>query len=134
MTDAARTPVIVLNWDGWEDTFACLCSLREHGQGCLSWLVDNASSTDRRSEAEALYPGLRTFRWDENYGWAGGYNRALAIALREGYDYVFLLNNDCLPTSGFLQAVIDVADAHPDTAAVGSYIAYAAAPEWLQFD
>jgi GT2 family glycosyltransferase len=133
MSDAAGTPVIVLNWNGWEDTFACLRSLREHGAGCPVWLIDNASRADRRAEAATLYPGLRAFRWDHNYGWAGGYNRALRIALREGYDYVYLLNNDCLVTPGFLQAVVDVAREDP-AAAVGSYLAYAAAPEWLQFD
>ena len=134
MSDVAGTPVIVLNWNGWDDTFACLRSLRAHGDGCPVWLVDNASWDDRRAEAAALYPGLRAFRWDDNYGWAGGYNRALRIALREGYDYVYLLNNDCLLTPGVLQSVIDAANDDASAAAVGSYIAYAATPEWLQFD
>jgi GT2 family glycosyltransferase len=134
MTTVAQTPVIVLTWNGWDDTFACLRSLRAHGDGCPVWLVDNASCDSRCAEAATLYPGLRSFRWDDNYGWAGGYNRALRIALREGYDFVYLLNNDALVTSGFLQAVLDVAQEYPGAAAVGSYLAYAAAPEWLQFD
>ena len=134
MSDAISIPVIVLNWNGWDDTFACLRSLREHGDGCPVWLVDNASRDDRRTEAAMLYPGLRTFRWDDNYGWAGGYNRALRIALREGYDYVYLLNNDCLLTAGALRAAIDAARDDSGAAAVGSYIAYAASPAWLQFD
>jgi GT2 family glycosyltransferase len=134
MSDVTGTPVIVLNWNGWEDTFACLRSLREHGNGCPAWLVDNASRDDRRAEAAAIYPGLRALRWDQNYGWAGGYNRALQIARREGYDYAYLLNNDCLLTPGALQAVIEVAEEEPDSAAVGSYIAYEATPEWLEFD
>ena len=134
MVDSPGTPVIVLNWNGWDDTFACLTSLRKHGDGCVVWLVDNASFDDRRAEASRLYPGLRTFRWDDNYGWAGGYNRALRAALHEGYEYVYLLNNDCLVTAGFLQDAVETANEDPRAAAVGSYIAYAAAPEWLQFD
>jgi len=134
MSDVGGTPVIILNWNGWDDTFACLRSLREHGDGCRLWLVDNASSHDRRAEAAALYPGLRAFRWDDNHGWAGGYNRALRIALREGDEFVYLLNNDCLVTPGFLESVVEVAHQHPGAAAVGSYIAYAANPAWLQFD
>lgn len=129
-----ETPVIVLNWNGWEDTFACLRSLQEQGEGCRVWLVDNASCQDRSSEAAALYPGLRAFRWDDNHGWAGGYNRALQIARQEGHAYVYLLNNDCRPTGGFLRRAMEVAGEEPGAAAVGSYIAYAAAPEWLQFD
>ena len=49
MSDVVGAPVIILNWNGWEDTFACLRSLREHGDGCPVWLVDNASSDDRRA-------------------------------------------------------------------------------------
>jgi GT2 family glycosyltransferase len=124
----------VLNWNGWDDTFACLRSLHEFGEGCPVWLVDNASRDDRCEEAAALYSGLRTFRWDDNYGWAGGYNRVLRLVLDEGYDYAYLLNNDCLLTPGFLSAVLDVARDEPGAAAVGSYLAYAAAPEWIQFD
>jgi GT2 family glycosyltransferase len=134
MSDAAGTPVIVLNWNGWEDTFARLRSLREHGGGRPVWLVDNASREDRRDEAAALYPGLRAYRWDDNYGWAGGYNRVLRIALREDFEYVYLLNNDCLVTTETLQAVVDVAHTDSAAAAVGSYIAYTASPERLQFD
>ncbi len=134
MSEPAGTPVIVLNWNGWDDTFECLQSLREHGDGCPVWLVDNASREDRRAEATALYPGLRVFRWDDNYGWAGGYNRALRVALHDGYEYVYLLNNDCLLTPGALQSVLDVARNDRTTAAVGSYIAYAPTPYWLQFD
>lgn len=134
MTGTAGTPVIVLNWNGWEDTFTCLRSLREYGDCCPVWLVDNFSAEDRREEAVALCPGLRAFRWDDNYGWSGGYNRALQIALHEGYEYVYLLNNDCLAAPGFLQAVVDVAREDPGAAAVGSYIVYAATPQWLQFD
>jgi GT2 family glycosyltransferase len=134
MDDLAGVPVIVLTWNGWDATFACLRSLEEHGGGCQAWLVDNGSCDDRSAEAAALYPGLRTFRWDSNYGWAVGYNRALRVALREGYRYAYLLNNDCLATSGFLQKALEVASSAPDAAAVGSYIAYAAAPLWLQFD
>ena len=134
MSEMTGTPVVVLNWNGWDDTFACLRSLHEHGDGCPVWLVDNASREDRSAEAEALYPGLRVFRWDHNYGWAGGYNRALQIALRDGHEYAYLLNNDCLLTPGTLKSVLDVARSDPSAAAVGSYIAYAATPRWLQFD
>lgn len=134
MDDVATTPIIVLNWNGWDDTFACLRSIREHADGCVVWLVDNASQDDRQADAAALYPGLRTFRWPDNYGWTGGYNRALQIALCEGYDNVYLLNNDCLLTPGALQSVLKVAHDNAGAAAVGSYVAYAASPDWLQFD
>lgn len=134
MSDSTCTPVIVLNWNGWDDTFACLKSLREHGNGCDVWLVDNGSFVDRRAETAAMHPELRAFRLEDNLGWAGGYNRVLQVALREGCKYAYLLNNDCLVAGGFLRAAVETANRHPRAAAIGSYIAYASAPEWLQFD
>ncbi|MBV9280718.1 MAG: glycosyltransferase, partial [Chloroflexi bacterium] len=77
-------PVIILVWNGWEDTFECLRSLLEGGEDCPVWLFDNGSDNDRAAEAAALYPGLRTVRWDRNYGVATGYNRGLRLAASEG--------------------------------------------------
>lgn len=129
-----RCPIIILNWNGWEDTFGCLRSIVATGECPLVWLVDNASEVDRADEACDIYFGLRTFRWDENYGWAGGYNRALRIAIDEGYEFAYLLNNDCLVTPRFLSTVIGVAESDPCLAGVGSSILYASSPEFAVYD
>lgn len=127
-------PVIILNWNGWDDTLDCvrrLCDLPEAGE---IWLVDNASNQDRTAEVQAVCPGLRVFRWDDNYGWAGGNNRALKIAAAEGHEFAYLLNNDCEPSPGFLSAVTDAAAADPKLAAVGSCILYQEPAGFARFD
>jgi GT2 family glycosyltransferase len=115
-------PVIVLNWNGWADSFRCLRSLARTSEASEVWLVDNASTTDLRAEASAFHPGLRAFRWEDNYGFAGGYNRALKIAVREGYEFAYLLNNDASVTPGFLNSVIAMARENDRIAAVGSRV------------
>jgi GT2 family glycosyltransferase len=131
---ASSVPVMILNWNGWEDTFACLRSIRDTGEEHEVWLVDNGSIDDRSTEARATYPGLRLLKLEDNYGWAGGYNRALSVAEGEGYEFAYLLNNDCTVESGFLSTSLQVGLAHSDLAAVGSMVSYVEPPGFIMFD
>jgi GT2 family glycosyltransferase len=127
-------PVIILNWNGWEDTFDCLRSILACDKNVDTWLVDNGSAVDRSPEAQAVHPGLRILRWDDNYGWADGYNRALKVAVSEGYEFAYLLNNDCKVAPGFLSAVLEVMQRDTQLATVGSFIAYENPAGFLKFD
>jgi GT2 family glycosyltransferase len=120
--DATRIPVIVLQWNGWEDTFECLRSLNASPDAGEVWLADNASEEDRVREAKEIRSSLRYLRFDRNYGFAGGYNRALRLAKRENYEFAYLLNNDTVVAPGFLSSVLRVAMADAALAAVGSVI------------
>jgi len=115
---------MILVWNGWEDTFECLRALLDSGEGCPVWLFDNGSEQDRSAEARAIFPGLRVIRWPVNYGIAGGFNRALKLAVDEGHEFAYLLNNDCAVTPGFLSTVLEVANSDDRLAAVGSRLAY----------
>jgi GT2 family glycosyltransferase len=86
------------------------------------WLVDNGSAVDRSHEACALWPGLRVVRLEQNYGFAGGMNRALRLAAVEGHGFAYLLNNDCSVVPGFLRAALEAAR-RADVAIVGSRVA-----------
>ena len=134
MTCLPDVPIIILNWNGWEDTFTCLRSIRVAGETYTVWLVDNASDVDRSRETSLIYPGLRLLRWEDNHGWAGGYNRALMLAAREGHELAYLLNNDCTVTSDFLSPLLAAALGDDRIAAVGSYVAYAGCTLSLMFD
>jgi GT2 family glycosyltransferase len=129
----SEVPVIVLNWNRWEHTFACLRSLKAAADVRTVWLVDSASTVDRSKEAEQILHGLRFVRLDQNYGFAGGMNRALRIAAQEGFDFAYILNNDCLVTPGFLRNALEVALVHA-VAVVGSRIAYADESNSVMFD
>jgi GT2 family glycosyltransferase len=128
-----EAPVIVLNWNGWDHTIACLQSLRAAPDVTTVWLVDNGSKDQRFEEAATIWPGLRVLKLDQNYGFAGGMNRALCLAASEGYTYAYLLNNDCVVVPGFLTAVVEVACAE-NVAIVGSRVAYADTSNTISFD
>jgi GT2 family glycosyltransferase len=61
------------------------------------------------------YPDVRVIRLDRNYGFAGGYNRALKEVDSE---YVLLLNSDVEVTAGWWQPLVEVLDTESDIAAV----------------
>lgn len=90
---ASSVPVVIPNWNGWEDTFAFLRSIVATSESVLLWLVDSASEADRTDEACDLCAGLHTVHWGQNYGWAGGYNRVLPVGMEDTHQFVCLLNN-----------------------------------------
>jgi GT2 family glycosyltransferase len=116
--------IIILNWNGWDDSLACLRSLCDCADVGEVWLVDNGSVTDKSEECRRALPKLRVLMLAHNYGWAGAYNRALQAAAKEGYETAFLLNNDTTVQKGFLAAARDLMAKDAQLAAVGSLIAY----------
>lgn len=88
--------VIILNWNGLDDTMECLQSLRANTyRNVRIWVLDNGSREDP-SVALADFPEITLLRSSENLGFAGGNNYAAEIVLREKPDYLLLLNNDTL--------------------------------------
>ena len=129
-----KVPVIVLNWNGWKDTFACLQSLRDSGETPEVWLVDNSSVEDKNAECRLILPELRVVKLGENFGWAGGYNRALKLAAAEGVEMAYLLNNDTTVRPGFLAAAEEAMSRDAGLAAVGSVIVFGGGGQLVKFD
>ena len=122
MSSSLDTPVIILNWNGWDDSLACLESVARADGARNVWLVDNGSAVSREEEVAARFPSVRIILLGENYGWAGGYNRALEIAQDEGYRTAYLLNSDAVVDEGFLREVHDTYASNANVASVGSCI------------
>ena len=78
--------------------------------------ADNGSTDGSAALVEREFPSVTLLRLPENYGFAGGYNRALERL--EG-DYWVLLNSDVEPAEGWLAPLIAELDAQPDVAVVG---------------
>lgn len=122
MENINNIPIIVLNWNGWEDTFECLDALTKSIDRTSIWVVDNGSKENRSAELQETHPGIRIILLDNNYGWAGGYNRSLQIAVEEGNKFAFLLNNDAIVDRDFL---LECKKSYrPGVAAVGSTILF----------
>ena len=102
--------VIILNYNGVHFLEQFLPSVVEHSVGHRIIVADNAS-TDRSLDflAEA-YPQVEVMAFDQNYGFAQGYNHALeAIDNR----YSILLNSDVEVTPHWIEPVVELMDADP---------------------
>jgi GT2 family glycosyltransferase len=90
-----RACVIVLNYRGERVLPGCLAAAvagLESGDGLL--VVDNGNETDLMRRMRERFPILEVIVPEQNLGFAAGMNRGIQRALEEGYDAVWLVNND----------------------------------------
>lgn len=112
----ARLSVVILNWNGRHHLERYLPSVVQYTSGDAEVVVaDNGSTDDSLAWLAANYPGVRVIALDKNYGFAGGYNRALALV---GGEYCLLLNSDVEVTEGWWQPLVELLDMRSDVAAV----------------
>lgn len=112
----ARTAVVILNWNGEAHLRRFLPSVVANtpaGTGII--VADNGSSDGSVAMLETEFPSVGIIRLDRNYGFAEGYNRALAEV---DADYCVLLNSDVETPEGWLEPLTAVLDSDPTVAAV----------------
>lgn len=63
---------------------------------------------DTQSPAGAL-SAINYYNTGANLGGAGGFACGMRIAVEAGYDYLWVMDDDCLPDPGALQALLDAA-------------------------
>lgn len=78
-------------------------------------VADNASSDASVEWLRREFPEVELICFDENHGFAGGYNKALE---RIGEEIVVLLNSDVEVAEGWLEPLVKTLLEHPEVAAV----------------
>lgn len=101
------TAIIILNWNGADDTLACLESLAKAKGDFRAYVVDNGSSDDSVQRIKVWLESHKTFDGclvplDKNYGFARGNNKGIAVAREDNPDSYLLLNNDTEVCHDFL--------------------------------
>jgi GT2 family glycosyltransferase len=130
---APSVACIVLNWNGWPDTLACLDSLAHVEHARLEIIVvDNGSTDDSVRRISQAYPRVALLKTGANLGFGAGTNVGLRRALAEKFDYVWLLNNDARPQPAALAALLAKACSNPRLGAIGSKLLYAHDPSKVQ--
>jgi GT2 family glycosyltransferase len=117
--------IVILNWNGLQDTLTCLDSLSRadlSGVDAHTLVVDNASRDDPRPDIERRFPSVETVRMDHNLGFAGGCNYGLTRSVHARADYTLLLNNDTVVDPDFLAPLVGYVEEHPGTGIVGPLI------------
>ena len=70
-------------------------------------VIDNASTDGTVAAVRAQFPGARLVELPSNTGGAGGFAYGLALALADGADLVWLMDDDTIPQAGALEAMLD---------------------------
>lgn len=150
-----KVSIVILNWNGLEDTLQCFESLLAVGDVDFEVIVvDNASSDSsiqKIGEWAQLYeipllkfyepseqlvgdtPKRRTtgmrrmilFCLAENMGFCVGNNLGLRQAQLNGIPYAVMLNNDTIVEPDFLSPLVEYAEAKPSVGLLGCQIRYA---------
>lgn len=112
------TAIIILNWNGADDTIACLESL-ERAQGEFFVVVADNGSSDDSLKRFSDYMGksrldIRLLDNGQNFGFAKGNNLAIRYASEFEPDSYLLLNNDTEVTSDFLTKLELFRNSHPE--------------------
>jgi len=109
-----ETAVVILNWNGKTFLEKFLPQLIVHTPDAELIIADNASEDTSIEFLKQHYPKIRRIQLDKNYGFAGGYNKALS---QVDAKYYILLNSDIEVTKDWVTPLINTLKASPNTGA-----------------
>jgi len=110
----AKLAIVILNWNGEKMLKEYLPTvLRYSCDEAKVYVADNASTDGSLEMLRKDFPTCSLIELDRNWGFAEGYNKALAQVDAE---YFLLLNSDIEVTPHWLTPLIEYMDAHTDTA------------------
>jgi len=116
-----RATVIIPIWRGTPVIAQCLDAVYRHSGSALHEVicVDNASPDGAGDLVASRYPAVRLLRQPVNLGFAGGVNVGIANATG---DLLVLLNQDCLPGAGWLDALRAGLEERPGAGIAGALL------------
>src|SRR4030095_8067806 len=89
--------LIVLSWNGREDTERCLDALAKVSEPPVRVVCVDNGSTDGSVEAvRDRHPEVHLIENGRNLGFAGGCNVGIRWALTQGAEWLVLVNNDAV--------------------------------------
>lgn len=111
--------IIVLNWNGADDTLNCVESLQQQTLRPEIIIVDNNSSDD---SVERFEDHIKSQKKDapiliknsQNLGFAGGINTGLIYTKEHNFEYIGVLNPDAIADKKWCRALVDELSTHLD--------------------
>lgn len=109
--------VIILNWNGRKllEQFLPVASRYSITEDADLIVADNGSTDDSVEWIKAHHPEVKVLSFSENYGFAEGYNKAIA---QTQYKYTILLNSDVEVTEGWTRPLLDFMRRNGDVGAL----------------
>lgn len=106
---------IIVTYNGLQWYERCLGSVLRSAIPVDIMVVDNASQDGSADWIAEHYPEINLIRSDKNLGFGQANNIGMRYALDNGYDYVFLLNQDAwLHTNDSIERLVQATENHPE--------------------
>lgn len=86
--------VITVTYNAMRWVDRCLGSVRASSLPLDAVVIDNGSTDGTPEHVESVFPWVTLVRSGENLGFGAANNIGLRMAVEQGYDYVYLLNQD----------------------------------------
>ena len=103
--------IVSYHFEPWIDR--CLGSLRLSQYPIDTVVIDNGSTDRTIQRIQNDYPEVRLLPQAKNLGFGQANNIGMQIALTEGYDFVFLLNQDAWIDSNTIGKLVALSQSHP---------------------
>ncbi|MDA3929810.1 MAG: glycosyltransferase family 2 protein [Prolixibacteraceae bacterium] len=112
-----KTAIVILNWNGKGHLYKYLPHVIKYTNlnECDVYVADNGSTDNSVAFVEETYPQIKLIKLDKNYGFAGGYNKALENVEA---DIFCLLNSDARVSKNWVNPVLEIFKNEADVAAI----------------
>jgi GT2 family glycosyltransferase len=115
-----RVSVVIPTWNGRDMLLHALGALdRQDYRDFEVVVVDNASTDGTVAAVQEKHPAVRLIVLPTNVGFAAGVNAGIVAS---GSELVVLLNNDTEVEPGWLSALVDAFDRHPEVGMCASKV------------
>lgn len=127
-----KTAIVILNYNGksFLEKFLHILIQNTVAKETQIFIADNHSSDDSIAYLKENYSQLPVILLDDNYGFAGGYNKALEQIKAS---YYVLLNSDIAVTENWLPPLINYMDNNPDVAVCQPKIKSFSQPDYFEY-
>ena len=113
--DNLKITIVILNWNGYEDTSECIISLQKITYDNYQIVViDNGSDEEDFNKLKNNLPNVKVLRSDVNLGFTGGNNLGIKNSFEKKNDFILLLNNDTIVEPNFIQPLLDIFENNPN--------------------
>jgi GT2 family glycosyltransferase len=134
MTNSPKVAIVILNWNGRDNTCECLESVQKLDYANYQVIVaDNGSEDDSVTVLKQKFPNIVIIENGANLGYAEGNNRAITYAIEREFDDILLLNNDAIVDPQLLNSFVRVSEDNPNAGVFGAKIYYLSEPQKIWF-
>ncbi len=132
--DCKKVSIIILSWNGLNDTIECLKSVKKIDYPNYETIVvDNGSTDGSQEKIKKLFSEVTLLCNGENLGFAGGNNVGIRHAMKNGAQYIWLLNNDTVVESDTLCKLVSVGEKLPQLGLLSPVIYHYSDPSKIQY-